>query len=156
MRISVIWLINLSQISRQSDLRLIYIKSAKYEKILYLVKNLAKYCKSNLWLRFWDMQGFGSVKLWDLLVKQGPRRPCLIELKSSPHVRCTNIKSNKQGGRTSLTLYQCQLRVSQVHLASQAWLGVLGCLFVDIGLTLHSVHLAVKFSSASRALLQRT
>ena len=56
-------------------------------------------------------------------------------------------------GRASLpTLPQCQPRDCQVHLSLYAWLGVL-----EIGLKLHSVHFAVKFSSALTApRLQRT
>ena len=61
----------------------------------------------------------------------------------------TNVKSHCGGRVSSPTLPQCQLGDCQVHLASQARLGVLGSLHVDIGLKLHSVHFAVKFSSAS-------
>ena len=60
-----------------------------------------------------------------------------------------NIKSHFGGRASSPTLSQCQLGDCQVHLASHAQLSVLGSLFVDIGLKLYSVHLAVKFSSAS-------
>ena len=59
----------------------------------------------------------------------------------------TNVKSHCGGRASSPTLPQCQLGNCQVHLASQARLGVLGSLLVDIGLKLHSVHFAVKFSS---------
>ena len=63
----------------------------------------------------------------------------------------TNVKSQCGGRASSPTLPQCQLGDCQVHLASQARLGVLGSLIVNIGLKLHSVHFAVKFSSASAA-----
>ena len=68
-----------------------------------------------------------------------------------------NVKSHCGGRASSPTLSQCQLGDCQVHLASQAWLCVLGSLLVDIRLKLHLVHLAVKFSSALAApLLWRT
>ena len=60
----------------------------------------------------------------------------------------TKVKSNCGGRASSPSLPQCQLGDCQVHLASQARLGVLGNLLVDIGLKLHSVHFVVKFSSA--------
>ena len=50
-----------------------------------------------------------------------------------------------------------QLRNFQVQLPCMVWIGVLGSLLVDIGLKLHLVHFAVKFSLASAALwLRRT